>query len=95
MDPVPKALATSKVVVSIDTISAATGDADRDQALPTADWLAAQAFPKASFVSTGFKDLGGGRYQASGDLTLRGVKKPIVLPFTRTLILKLYSGCAP
>jgi polyisoprenoid-binding protein YceI len=78
----PKALATSKVVVSIDTNSAATGDADRDQALPTGDWFAAQPFPKASFVSRGFRDLGGGRYQAIGDLTLRGVKKPVVLPFT-------------
>ena len=78
----PKALAASKVAVSIDTASAATGDADRDQALPGGDWFASQAFPKASFVSRGFKDLGGGRYQALGDLTIRGTKRPIVLPFT-------------
>ena len=28
------------------------------------------------------KDLGGGRYQAVGDLTIRGVSHPAVLPFT-------------
>ena len=78
----PKALATSSVTVAVDVGSAATGDADRDQALPGADWFSAQAYPKAVFASHAFKDLGGGRYQAIGELTLRGVKKPLVLPFT-------------
>jgi polyisoprenoid-binding protein YceI len=78
----PKALATSKVVVSIDTASAATGDPDRDQALPTPDWFSAQAFPKATFTSRTFKDLGGDRYQVVGDLTLRGATRPLTLPIT-------------
>jgi len=78
----PKNLAGSKVSVSIDMASAATGDADRDQALPTPDWFSAKAQPRASFVSTGFKDLGGGRFEADGNLTIRGVSRPIALPFT-------------
>ena len=78
----PKNLAGSKASVSIDVASAATGDADRDQAMPTADWFSAQTQPRASFVTTAFKDLGGGKYQAAGDLTIRGVKRPVVLPFT-------------
>jgi polyisoprenoid-binding protein YceI len=78
----PKNLAGSKAVVSVDVASAATGDADRDQAMPTADWFSAKTQPKAAFVTTAFKDLGGGKYQASGDLTIRGAKKPVVLPFT-------------
>lgn len=78
----PKNLAHSKASVSIDVGSAVTGDADRDQAMPTADWFAAQRFAKATFVTTAIKDLGGGRYQASGDLAIRGVHKPVVLPFT-------------
>ena len=61
---------------------AATGDADRDQALPTDDWFAAGKHPRATFVTRAFKDLGGGRYQAMGDLTIRGVSRPVVLPFT-------------
>ncbi len=78
----PKNLAGSKAVVSVDVASAATGDADRDQAMPTADWFSAKTQPKATFATTAFKDLGGGKYQASGDLTIRGASKPVVLPFT-------------
>jgi polyisoprenoid-binding protein YceI len=78
----PKALAGSKAVVAVDVTSAVTGDADRDQALPGNDWFAAQRFPQAVFTTASIKDLGGGRYQASGDLVIRGVHKPIVLPFT-------------
>ncbi len=78
----PKNLAGSKAEVAVNVASAATGDADRDQALPTDDWFAAGKFPKATFVTRAFKDLGGGRYQAVGDLTIRGVSRPVVLPFT-------------
>ena len=55
-------MATAKVVVTVDVGSAATGDADRDQAMPTADWFAAQKFPKAVFTTSAIKDLGGGKY---------------------------------
>ena len=78
----PKNLSGSKVSVSIDMTSAATGDADRDQAMPTPDWFSAKTQPRASFVSTGFKDLGGGRFEADGALTIRGVARPVALPFT-------------
>jgi polyisoprenoid-binding protein YceI len=78
----PKALAASKVAVSVDVASAASGSADRDQALPTDDWFAAGKFPRATFVTRAFRDLGGGRYEADGDLTLRGVSRPVALPFT-------------
>jgi polyisoprenoid-binding protein YceI len=78
----PRDLAASRAVVTIDVASAKTGDADKDQALPTADWFDAKRFPRASFTATGFKDLGAGRYQATGELILHGVKRPIVLPFT-------------
>jgi polyisoprenoid-binding protein YceI len=81
----PKALAASKATVTIDVASAATGNSDQDQALPTADWFNAGRFPKASFVTRSFKDLGAGRYQAIGELTVRGVAKPLVLPFTLTI----------
>jgi len=78
----PKNLAGSSAVVTIDMASAATGDPDRDGALPQATWFSAKAHPRAIFRATGFKALGGDRYQASGTLTLRGVTKPLTLPFT-------------
>lgn len=78
----PKNLAGSSVTASIDTGSAATGSPDRDQALPTDTFFDTGRFPKATFAAAIFKDLGGGRYQAIGTLTIRGVAKPLTLPFT-------------
>lgn len=78
----PKQLAASKAVISIDMTSASTGDASRDEAIPSGDWFAAKQFPRATFTSTAFKSLGGNRYQAAGNLVIRGVSKPVVLPFT-------------
>jgi polyisoprenoid-binding protein YceI len=78
----PKKLATSSVVVSVDTGSAFTGNQDRDQTLPTDDWFSIKHFPTATFVSTRFVDQGKGHYQAIGDLTIKGIKRPVTLPFT-------------
>jgi polyisoprenoid-binding protein YceI len=78
----PKNLAASKASVTVDMTSAATGDASRDESLPTDDWLASGKFKTATFVTTSIKDLGGGKYQAPANLTIRGVTKPVVLNFT-------------
>ncbi|MBV8683737.1 MAG: YceI family protein [Caulobacteraceae bacterium] len=81
----PKALNQSSVVAVIETGSAVTGDQTRDEALPTADWFSVAAFPRATFQANQFKDLGGGRYQAIGTLTIRNVKRPVILPFQLTI----------
>ncbi|HWA60539.1 MAG TPA: YceI family protein [Caulobacteraceae bacterium] len=78
----PKDLAGSSVTATIDTASAASGDKDRDQAIPSADFLDAARYRSATFVARQFRDLGGGRYEAIGVLTMRGVAKPLTLPFT-------------
>lgn len=78
----PANLAGSSVTASVDVASAATGNADRDQALPTDAFFAAARFPRAVFTAHAFRGLGGGRYQALGQLALRGVTKPLTLPFS-------------
>jgi polyisoprenoid-binding protein YceI len=78
----PKNLPGSKAAVSVDVGSAATGDADRDQAMPTADWFAAAKFPKATFVTSSIKNTGGDHYVAQGMLSIRGASRPAALPFT-------------
>ena len=78
----PANLAASSVSADSDVASAATGNPDRDQALPTATFFDAPAHPHATFVAHGFTALGGGRFQTAGVLTLRGVSKPLTLPFT-------------
>ena len=78
----PKAPGTSRATVTVQAASAVTGDASKDQALPTGDWFDAAHFPRATFTTTAIKDLGGGRYQAAGTLSLRGVSRAVALPFT-------------
>nr|WP_295107742.1 YceI family protein [uncultured Caulobacter sp.] len=78
----PEALDRSKVSVSIDMASAATGDDQRDQSLPSGDFFAAAEHPKAAFTATKFRKTGEGKFVADGTLDLRGVKKPLSLPFT-------------
>jgi polyisoprenoid-binding protein YceI len=81
----PKALAASKVVVTVETGSMVSGDDQRDQTAQGEDWFAAAMFPKATFTSKSFKDLGGGKYEADGDLTMRGMTQSVALPFTLTI----------
>jgi polyisoprenoid-binding protein YceI len=78
----PKNVAAAKVTATINTASAQTGDASRDESLPTSQWFDVAKFPKASFTSTSWKDLGGGKYQVAGNLTLHGVTQPVTLPMT-------------
>lgn len=78
----PRDLAHSDVTATIDITSAFTGDNDRDAELPDQDWFWTSHFPRATFVAKGFQAVGPGRYQAPGVLTLRGVAKPVTLPFT-------------
>jgi polyisoprenoid-binding protein YceI len=81
----PANLAASSVAVSIDVASAATGDADRDQALPTPAFFSAARFPRATFTAHAFTSLGGNRFNATGTLMLRGIARPLILPFTLTI----------
>lgn len=71
--------------VLIDTASARTGDTQRDEALPQADWLDSSRFPQARFEATSFRAKGGDAYEAVGTLTIRGISHDAVLPFTLTV----------
>jgi len=78
----PASLATAKLDVAIPLAGAATGDGERDSSLKGADFFDVAKYPQARFVSTKFRALGGGRYAADGQLTLRGVARPATLTFT-------------
>lgn len=78
----PDALDRSHAKVTIDLASVATGDPQRDAALPGADFFDVAAHPKAIFTADRFEAVGGDRYVARGKLSLRGVTRPVRLPFT-------------
>ena len=77
----PKDPAHSDVAATIDVASAATGNGDRDAELPDQDWFWTSHFPRASYVAHSFQPAGPGRFVAIGVLTVRGVAKPLNLPF--------------
>jgi polyisoprenoid-binding protein YceI len=81
----PKDPAHSDVVATIDITSAATGNGDRDAELPDQDWFWTSHFPRASYVARSFQAAGPGHYVAIGVLTVRGVAKPLNLPFSLTI----------
>ena len=71
--------AKSSVQVTIDPASLDTADAQRDAHLRSADFFDVDKYPQATFKSTKVIDLGGDKYQVEGDLTIRGVTRPVVL----------------
>lgn len=85
----PANLPGSSVAATIDTGSAFTGEASRDQSLPTSDWFNIKAFPQAEFKSSQFKKVGPDRYIAQGNLTIRGISRPVALPFQLAIKDKL------
>jgi polyisoprenoid-binding protein YceI/cytochrome b561 len=78
----PEALDRSKLTVSIDMGSATTGDEQRDSSLPSGDFFDTASHPKATFTASKFRKTGEGKFVADGTLDLRGVRKPLSLPFT-------------
>lgn len=77
----PDALEDSRIRVAIDVSSGDTGDQQRDASLATSDWLDATGHPRAEFTASRFERTGEGRYVAHGRLTLRGISRPLDLPF--------------
>ena len=75
--------ASNKVDVTIKTASVDTNHAERDKHLRSDDFLDVGKFPQARFVSTKFEDKGDGKAVLSGDFTLHGVTKPIVIDVER------------
>jgi len=69
----------STVDVTIDANSISTRDAQRDGHLKSADFLDAENHPTLHFVSTRVERTGDATAKLYGDLTIRGVTKPVVL----------------
>lgn len=68
--------------VTIDVTSIDLGDKTFDDEARSKGFFNAAQFPQARFTSTGVKALGGGRFEAAGKLTLKGITRDVVMPFT-------------
>lgn len=69
----------SKVNVTLSTQSVDTNHAERDKHLRSGDFLNVGQHPTATFASTAVKTTGAGTADISGDLTLNGVTRPVVI----------------
>jgi len=74
----PEDLAASSVHVSLDVASIDTGQAMRDNHLRSPDFFDAEHYPVIDFVSNRI-ERDGDEYAIHGDLTIRGVTRPVVL----------------
>lgn len=69
----------ASVEATLDASSINSGVADRDGHLRSADFLDVENFPTIQFKSTSVEVTGDKKAHVHGDLTIRGVTKPVVL----------------
>jgi polyisoprenoid-binding protein YceI len=74
-----KDIAKSKVEVSIDTASINTNVQKRDDHLRSADFFDVATYPTMTFVSKKVAIAGKDKLKVTGDLTLHGITKEVVL----------------
>ncbi|MBX7137372.1 MAG: YceI family protein [Oligoflexia bacterium] len=75
----PAKIEQSKTEALIKTVSIDTRQKKRDDHLRSPDFFDAAQFPEIKFVSKGIKKATAEGFELSGDLTMRGVVKPVVL----------------
>lgn len=69
----------ARVEVEIDAAGLWSGESERDAHLRSADFLDVARHPKITFKSTRVEPTARNEYKVTGDLTLRGVTRPVVL----------------
>jgi polyisoprenoid-binding protein YceI len=75
----PPDLTSLSVEAEIDVKTLATGYPERDEHLLSPDYFDAKKYPTILFKSTRVEAMGGNRAKVTGDLTIRGIRKPVTL----------------
>ena len=70
---------TAQINFSAEIESISTGDAQRDAHLKSPDFFDAAQFPSLTFASTGLSRVSEEQYRLSGNLTMHGITKSVVL----------------
>lgn len=68
-----------KADFKIDVKSIDTKNGDRDNHLRNGDFFDADVYPEITFSSSSWKKIGDDEFELAGDLTMKGVTKPITL----------------
>lgn len=88
----PAAVAKSKLSVTVDTGSIDTNVEGFAEELSGDKFLDAKAFPKATFVSTAFRQTAPGKGQVDGQFTLRGKTVPMTFDVALGGVGKGFGG---
>ncbi len=75
----PEDMTSFKSRATISAVSIDTGNERRDNHLRSPDFFDAETYPTITFVSKEVKPLEGNRFAVVGDLTIRGITKPVTL----------------
>jgi polyisoprenoid-binding protein YceI len=73
--------AASKFDVTIDVASINTGNGLQNKHAKSDEWFDVAKYPQIRYTSRSFAKTGSG-YQVTGDLQIKDVKKPVIIPFT-------------
>ncbi len=77
-----KDITKSTVEAVLDATTVNTANAKRDEHLKNADFFDVAKYPTITFKSNKVEKAGEGKLKVSGDLTMHGVTKPVVLDVT-------------
>nr|MDT0662761.1 YceI family protein [Micromonospora sp. DSM 115978] len=69
----------SSVTATLQAASITTGQADRDNHLRSGDFLESEKYPTLEYRSTGVKSHSGNEFVLAGELTVKGVTRPVDL----------------
>lgn len=78
----PKKPEAGHIAFTVDLGSVSLGDPSFDHELAGAPWFDTKRNGKATFVSSGIKATGTGKYDVAGKLTIKGSSRDIVVPIT-------------
>ncbi|HSC79632.1 MAG TPA: YceI family protein [Chitinolyticbacter sp.] len=87
----------TQATFTVDLVSIDVGGPDGNAEAKKKAWFDVATHPKATFTARSVKALGGGKFEARGPLTIKGISRDIVAPFTAKAIgndLQLDGGFA-
>lgn len=88
----PENVTASTVEVVVQTASVDTGVERLDTHIASADMFDAETYPEATFVSTGLTQTSDTTGTMTGDITIKGITKPLTLDVTLNKIGETRGG---
>ncbi|MBX9849806.1 MAG: YceI family protein [Rhodocyclaceae bacterium] len=72
----------AKAQIEIDLASVDAGSKEANDEVISKGWFNVKEFPKARFVSTSVKSVGGSRYEARGQMSIKGKTRDMTIAFS-------------